>query len=84
MLAAIGFNNQFQFRAGEVRDKWSDRNLALEFVSRQAAIAQEIPELAFGLGLVASQFAGPVSVGMSHPLTLPSPPEGGEGKYRLG
>ena len=74
MLATIGFNDEAQFLANEVGDKWSNRLLATEFRALQLTIAQDEPQLSFGIGKFPPQ---PLCIGeclagiASHALTLP-------------
>ena len=54
MLAAIGFDDQFQLQAGEVRHEAADRTLAAEFDAAEGTIAQEPPQGFLGFRGVAS------------------------------
>src|SRR5438477_3123482 len=56
---AIQFNGYLRFRAVEVRDiMWTERMLATEFQSGEAAGAETLPELVLGFGGVSAKFAG--------------------------
>ena len=43
MLTAIGFNDEPMSRAGEIDDKFADRVLPTETITRQAPITQDRP-----------------------------------------
>jgi hypothetical protein len=49
MLAAVEFDDELLFRAGEIGNAIADRMLAAEFVKREA-LAQRAPEDVFGAG----------------------------------
>ncbi len=50
VLAAVGFDDQFGLDAGEVGDVGADWVLAAEFGAREGAGAEELPEVALGVG----------------------------------
>jgi hypothetical protein len=50
MLATIQFDDQLSFQANEVHDITTDQKLALELVSRKAAIPNLPPKFAFCIG----------------------------------
>ena len=48
MLPAICFKDEPSGKADEVRNIWTDRDLASELLRGEAAVAQQIPERQFG------------------------------------
>jgi hypothetical protein len=57
VLAAIQFNDQPAFQAGEIRDVRSDRTLSPEALSHQLPPSQVKPEPLLGVGELTAQFA---------------------------
>jgi hypothetical protein len=73
MLAAIDFDDQMVFEAGEVSDVLPDRHLPLELQTRHSAVAKLVPELPLGIGEVAAEPTRiPDTVEPPHPNPLPS------------
>ena len=66
-LAAIPFDDQQRFGAGEIGDLVIDVVLAAELVAGQLAVAQVVPELLFGVGHVLAQLSRPIHVLAFHP-----------------
>jgi hypothetical protein len=58
VLAAVGFDDDPHFLAEKVGYKSCHRRLAAKFKAKELAGAQHSPELFFGLGFIAPQFAG--------------------------
>ena len=55
MLAAVSFNDQPTFNAGEVGDARSNRFLLLELEPAEATVTQVIPKPALGVGCFAPE-----------------------------
>lgn len=58
MLAAVEFDDEAGLLAEEVGDVRANRRLAAEFGAEQTAAAQVAPEQGFGIGGIATKFAG--------------------------
>jgi len=54
MLATIDLNHQLRIRTVKIKNIWTDRVLPPEFPAIKTPIAQVMPELSLGIGLVAS------------------------------
>ena len=50
MLAAVGFNNQFSFKAYKVHDEWTDRLLPSELQAFKPLAAKSFPQLPLRVG----------------------------------
>ena len=58
MLSAVQFDDQLGFDTGEISEISIDRNLTAKLESIKLTIAQNRPELAFGVRLIAAQSPG--------------------------
>jgi len=58
MLTAIQFHDQPRRKTSEIHEERADLVLSPELHAEQAAIAQNLPELQFGGGLVVAELAG--------------------------
>ncbi|MDX9716928.1 MAG: hypothetical protein RBT67_06120 [Thauera sp.] len=58
MLTAVQFDHEACGGAVEIDDVRADRLLAIELEAMELLAAQAMPELLFGIGLVAAEFAG--------------------------
>ena len=58
MLAAVEFDDQPAFQANEIDDIRADGMLAAELAAHEGAVAQMVPDGAFGVGHGSPQMAG--------------------------
>src|SRR5712691_3899924 len=73
MLSAIHFDHEPRFVTKKIRHIGTDRNLAAEFCAGKAAVAQRVPELAFGIGQAGAQDASATARRRKGPLTRLGP-----------